>query len=577
MIALVTGVLLLVTGALGRLEQDSLDLRYRLRPAHTPADVAVVAIDTATFSHFDTLRWPYPRVLHARAIDRLTAAGARAIVYDVQFTEQSRDPRQDMALYDAVARSRRVVLATTAVRGDGQHRVLGGEENLRAAHARAGMANLPTQTGEVIRRYRHSLGGLESLAVAAAERATGREIPLSRFDGGEAWIDYAGPPGTIQTTSFADLLSGRTPASAFRDRVVVIGATDPTLQDMHPTPMADDAPMAGAEVQANAILTALEGNPLRSAPVWADLLAVVVAALLTPALALRLRLMTALGLTGAAAVAFAVLSEVLFRQGVVTAVVAPLAALVTGAVAASLARYLAETRARLLYARYSGVLEREVAARTAELRATQREILERLGRAADWRETETGRHVERVSRLCEALALAHGLPAAEADRIRVAATLHDIGKIGVPDRVLLKEGGLDEEEWGLMRGHTIIASEILGGSSSPLVRAAEEIARTHHERWDGGGYPDGLAGERIPLSGRICAICDVFDALLSRRSYKRAWSLEMVMEEITAQAGTHFDPALVAAFTRIAEHQYRELGYAERALDDAPMAGEPSS
>lgn len=463
-----------------------------------------------------------------------------------------------------------MVLATTEVDADGGTNVLGGDENLAAAGARAGAAYIPTDPGDVIRRFPHSASGLESIAVAGAEHASGAAIPPSAVPAEGAWIDYAGPPGTVATYSFSRVLRGAFPDDAFRGRVVIVGATAPSLQDIHATPTADDRPMSGPEVQANAVRTALRGFPLRSAPGWADLLAILAAAVLTPLLAWRLRLVTALVLASLAGAGYALASVAAFERGTVLTVAVPLLTLGTGLVATVVARYLGETRARRFYARYSRVLEEQVAARTQELRTAQREILERLGQAVEWREAETGRHVERVSRLSEALALELGLPDRDAETIRLAAALHDIGKIGVPDRVLLKGGALDDEEWALMRGHTTIGAEILGGSSSPMVRMAETIARTHHERWDGGGYPAGLAGTDIPLPGRITAIADVFDALVSSRPYKEAWPMEQAVAELRRQAGTHFDPDLVEAFARVVPRMFTELGY------DAP-SGPPGA
>jgi putative two-component system response regulator len=145
--------------------------------------------------------------------------------------------------------------------------------------------------------------------------------------------------------------------------------------------------------------------------------------------------------------------------------------------------------------------------------------------------------------------------------LRHASAMHDVGKIGIPDGVLLKPGRLDDDEWALMRSHPQIGAEILEGSRSPLVQLGREIALTHHERWDGGGYPSGLAGEEIPIEGRICAICDVFDALLSERPYKKAWPLQDAIEEIRRGGGHHFDPELVELFLPLARRLHTELGY----------------
>src|SRR5439155_11106632 len=150
------------------------------------------------------------------------------------------------------------------------------------------------------------------------------------------------------------------------------------------------------------------------------------------------------------------------------------------------------------------------------------EVLQRLSAAAEHRDDETGLHLHRMSRLCGQLARASGLSEPEAEEIEQASLLHDVGKIGIPDEILHKPGKLTDAERALMQTHTTIGAQLLADSASPLLRTAEAIARTHHERWDGGGYPEGLSGEEIPLAGRIAAICDVFDALMTERPYKRA-------------------------------------------------------
>ncbi len=195
-------------------------------------------------------------------------------------------------------------------------------------------------------------------------------------------------------------------------------------------------------------------------------------------------------------------------------------------------------------------LENRVRVRTAELRTTQREILARLGRAAGYRDDDTGRHIQRMSRTCAEIARVFGLPPAYCDLILQAAPMHDIGKIAVPDAILHKPARLTDEEMEVMRTHAEVGARMLAGGDSELILLAEEIALTHHERWDGTGYPRGLKGEEIPLAGRISAIADVFDALVSERPYKRAWTTEAALSEIERCAGTHFDPSLVAAFRR---------------------------
>jgi putative two-component system response regulator len=209
-------------------------------------------------------------------------------------------------------------------------------------------------------------------------------------------------------------------------------------------------------------------------------------------------------------------------------------------------------RTHIALSHQSIALERLVAERTAELLETRLEIVRRLGRAAEYRDNETGMHVVRMSRVSRLIALALGSSEADATLLLHAAPMHDIGKIGVPDRVLLKPGKLDADEWQLMRLHTIVGGEIIGQHSSDLMKTAREVALRHHERWDGRGYPDGIAGEAIPLSARIVALADVIDALLSNRPYKVAWSREATLDYVRAERGRHFDPKVVDAFMSVA-------------------------
>ena len=174
-----------------------------------------------------------------------------------------------------------------------------------------------------------------------------------------------------------------------------------------------------------------------------------------------------------------------------------------------------------------------------------------LARAGEFRDNETGTHLLRMSRMCEVLALAIGRDEKWARMIRVASPLHDVGKIGIPDNILLKAGRLEGEELDVMRRHPEIGGQIIPEHPTEVIQMAKRIALTHHERWDGTGYPAGLKGAEIPLEGRIAAICDVYDALLSPRPYKKPWSKEHVIAYVRDNAGLHFDPELVAVFLRI--------------------------
>ena len=188
---------------------------------------------------------------------------------------------------------------------------------------------------------------------------------------------------------------------------------------------------------------------------------------------------------------------------------------------------------------------------TDELRASRLQIVQCLGRAAEYKDNETGRHVIRMSLYAQQLALAAGCSAAWAEDLLHAAPMHDIGKIGIPDAVLLKPGPLDAPEWEVMRTHPHIGAEIIGNHGAHVLQLARSIALAHHEKWDGSGYPYGLAGEAIPLEARICAIVDVFDALTSTRPYKKPWTSADAIAHIQSQAGKHFEPRLVELFVEL--------------------------
>jgi CHASE2 domain-containing sensor protein len=547
--ALILIALAASSGPAHRLEQRTIDTRLHVRGDRAVRDFAVVAIDDATFGQLHE-QWPLPRSLHARVIDRLRRAGARQIVYDVQFTEPSR-PREDLALFRAVGRARGTVLATGEADRAGHTGVLGGDRQLARIGAQAAAANLPAEGGGVIRRYREREGKLDTIATVVARRL-GHPVGAERFDDhGAALIDFAGPAGTVPAYSFADVLAGRVPDGDLRGRIVVVGATSPTLQDRHATAAGGRQLMAGPEIQANVIATALRGNPLRESGDWVTYL--LLALLGGGALALVAALGPPRGALGAAAlaVAYAVAAQLAFDGGRVLPLAVPLIAIAAATVAAILAAVAQESRERRRVDVRNRELTDAVRARTSELEITHLEAVERLARAAELRDGDTGEHIERMSRMCESVALRLGLSADEALRLRRAAILHDVGKIGLPDRILRKPGRLTDEEMEIMRRHTLEGAALLAGSRSPVLRTAEVIARTHHERWDGTGYPLGLAEDEIPIVGRIAAVCDVYDALITERPYKRAWTDAEARAEIVSQRGRHFDPAAVDALLAV--------------------------
>ena len=194
---------------------------------------------------------------------------------------------------------------------------------------------------------------------------------------------------------------------------------------------------------------------------------------------------------------------------------------------------------------------REVEAKAQDLLHAQIEIIRTLARVSEYRDNETGRHIVRVAKTSRLLALACGLDEDEAAWIELAAPLHDIGKVGIPDHILLKPGCLNEDEMAVMKSHSKIGGMIFGNYQSKVIEKARIIAESHHEKWDGSGYPYGLRGEDISIEARIVTVADVFDALLSNRPYKKAWSVDNAVAFINDQAAKHFDPTVVRAFNNI--------------------------
>lgn len=234
---------------------------------------------------------------------------------------------------------------------------------------------------------------------------------------------------------------------------------------------------------------------------------------------------------------------------------------------------------------YQKELEAEVAKRTEQLRKAFEKIktasldtIHRLCKAAEYKDEDTGAHILRMSNYSAAVARKMGLDETTVESILYAAPMHDIGKIGTPDRILLKPGKLDADEWEIMKQHTVNGGRILEGSDAEFINLGEVIALTHHEKWDGAGYPQGLSGEKIPLAGRIVAIADVFDALTSKRPYKEAFSLEKSYKIIREGWGNHFDPDVVDAFFAVEEEI---LSIKEKYKDEqeslfVKIAGKPS-
>ncbi|MDX8399427.1 MAG: response regulator [Gallionellaceae bacterium] len=242
----------------------------------------------------------------------------------------------------------------------------------------------------------------------------------------------------------------------------------------------------------------------------------------------------------------------------------------------------ARVRAHLALADQRYYLQELVAERTSELDNTNKKLeqsylsmIQQLGRAADYRDNETGFHVVRVGNYSKLLGRAAGLPESRAEQLMYASMMHDIGKIGIRDSILLKPAKLTVEEFEVMKSHALIGGKIIGEQDAEIMQMAREVALSHHEKWNGKGYPHGLAGNDIPLLGRIVAIADVFDALTCVRPYKTAWTIEKALELISNEAGQHFDPSLVKLFLSL-EAEMRRVAIEYRETADEPHSAEVS-
>jgi adenylate cyclase len=327
------GVTGYATSLLRTLDLSTVDTRFSIRGTQPrPDDIVVVRIDDTTFSQLQ-LQWPFPRHVHGQLIERLTEAGAKVIAYDVQFTEPT-VPREDNALVGAVERADGVVLSTTEVNERGESNVFGGEEVVRQIGARAANATIQSDPNGVLRRFPVSFDGLVGFAVAAAEAAGGGQVDSGDAGGKYPWIDYRGPPGTIEAYSFSKVLRGEVPDDAFRGKTVVVGASAPSLQDFHATPVGEGHEMPGAEVQANAIWTVENDFPLQSVPGYINLALIIFFGLVAPAAQRWLRPMAAFGAAILLGLLFVVLAQIAFEQGWIVSVAYPLAALIVSAVGA---------------------------------------------------------------------------------------------------------------------------------------------------------------------------------------------------------------------------------------------------
>jgi adenylate cyclase len=364
---------------LDNLERQTIDLRFSLRGDQAPpADVVIVKVDDVTFEELNE-QWPFPRTMHARLFENIAKGKPKAIAFDVQFSEYA-SVAEDNALGNALLRHPGLaVLSTTEVDEQGGPNLIFDAAALRELRARAGNANLPTDPDGIIRRFPHEVEKLKGFAIVAAEIARDKLITTDEMGGDPQWIEYAGSPGTVTAYPYSRVLKGKVPPSVFKDKVVVIGATAPSLQDIHATPTG--AVMSGPEIQANAVATALAGFPLRSLSTGWNIVLIVALGLLVPLVSLRAGPLVAVAVGIVGYGLFSLGTQLAFENGRVSSYVYPTAALLMATVGSVGAHYtlaaFERERVRDVFSRFvpEQVVDQVLAQADADLRLHGKELV----------------------------------------------------------------------------------------------------------------------------------------------------------------------------------------------------------
>ena len=600
-------------GVFGGLNRSLYDLSFRLRgPAPADRSIVIAALDDQSLIKFG--RWPIQRTHYSRLLDAFSEA--RAVGLDVILSEATED---DQGLAEAVRRHGRVVLTAAIRKGLDVEPPLAPLADVPRGHVyvEPGTDGIVREVFHTIRAPGAVLSSFSSLLYERARGAamTSAAIPplpegskaLFQRDG--MLIDFYGPPGTYDLISAADIEAGLYPPRFFKDKIVLVGVTAAGLEDRLMIPFTGDRnTMPGVEIHAHILNNLLDGRritPLGRGALWP--LVFLGGILFYAFLRRRSDGVTALAwgvsLALIAAAAFILFSrleiwihpELLLTVSILVFVLAyvfrlneaahrldgkyltlnarlgwPLSGERPSVQETGLAGFLSSRGiqakiSRLLKAEqaYEGVLEETVRRRTEDLSKAldiinqmSNEMIVRLMKAVESKERGTGEHITRIGMYAKKVAEFLGLPSDQVELISFASSMHDLGKIGIPDEILLKDRGLSREEYEIMKEHTRIGENILSHSVHPKIRIAASIALNHHEKWNGAGYPQGLRGPDIPFEARIVAICDQYDSLRSPRPYKDSFNhektLRIILEGDGRTSPEHFDPDILKAFLDLA-------------------------